>query len=509
VFPERQLLLKSSGSVRSIRFPGWLQAMVVVACFGTLASAGFLSAQYVALHRTLDQIAGTDSSSLLSLNTDAPDAARAIANGSAMVDLNHQFSALNDQYTALKAQHDADQDKITALAAQVAALNDAAAKASVGASANGGPAVSDLTSTLNAARAELQSSEAQRADQAKRMAQLETDMQTVKHQNDDMKNQLAAKDQALQQVTLDRDRIRAMLNNKSGNAGPIIMVPPVGNPPGNALGNSPGKPSSAVAPPAGNAQNPPSFDNEQNAANMVPPVDDEQTDSLVDNPTSGPPVAFNNYNSSHSSSSANRNPGGLEDLLASTGLDVDRLLARINPSAGGGAGQGGPFVAMNSPAALAAGDGQRQAQLQKLLKTLPLNAPLNYFSIGSGFGPRRDPFNGREAFHTGLDLEAPYRTPVYSTAPGTVLFTGVREGYGRTVEVDHGNGIVTRFAHLHRILVARGQHIGAHFQVGELGSTGRSTGPHLHYEIIVDGRPLDPAKFLEAGKNVVQAKAQQ
>ena len=464
--------------------------MVVVACFGTLASAGFLSAQYVALHRTLDQIAGTDSSSLLSLNTDAPDAARAIANGSAMVDLNHQFSALNDQYTALKAQHDADQDKITALAAQVAALNDAASKANAGSASNSNSQAADLTATLNATRAELQSSEAQRADQAKRLAQIETDMQAIKHQNDDMKNQLAAKDQALQQVTLDRDRIRAMLNNKSGNAGPV-MVPPAGNPP------------------AGNAQNSPNFDNEQNAANMVPPIDDEQTDSLVDNPTSGPPVAFNNYSAPHSTSSANRNPGGLEDLIASTGLDIDRLLARINPSAGGGVGQGGPFVAMNSPAAIAAGDGQRQAQLQKLLKTLPLNAPLNYYSVGSGFGPRRDPFNGREAFHTGLDLEAPYRTPVYSTAPGTVLFTGMREGYGRTVEIDHGNGIVTRFAHLHRILVARGQHIGAHFQVGELGSTGRSTGPHLHYEIIVDGRPLDPAKFLEAGKNVVQAKAQQ
>jgi murein DD-endopeptidase MepM/ murein hydrolase activator NlpD len=500
MFPERQLLLKSSGSVRSIRFPGWLQAMVVVACFGTLASAGFLSAQYVALHRTLDQIAGTDNTSLLSLDTDTPDAARAIANGTAMVDLNRQFSALNGQYTALKAQHDADQDKINALAAQVAALSDAASKANAG----GGQAATDLTSTLNAVRAELQSSEAQRADQAKKMAQLESDMQTVKRQNDEMKTQLAAKDQALQQVTLERDRIRATLNNKSGNAGPVL-VPPAGNSPGNAQG----KPGSALVPPAGNAQNPPGFDNEQNAANMVPPVDDEQTDSLVDNPTSGPPMAYNSYTPSRGNGSASRNAGGLEDLLASTGLDVDRLLARINPSAGGGAGQGGPFVAMNSPAAIAAGDGQRQAQLQKLLKTLPLNAPLNYFSVGSGFGPRRDPFNGREAFHTGLDLEAPYRTPVYSTAPGTVLFTGVREGYGRTVEIDHGNGIVTRFAHLHRIVVARGQHIGAHFQVGELGSTGRSTGPHLHYEIIVDGRPLDPAKFLEAGKNVVQARAQQ
>src|SRR5665213_2921354 len=109
------------------------------------------------------------------------------------------------------------------------------------------------------------------------------------------------------------------------------------------------------------------------------------------------------------------------------------------------------------------------------------------------------------AFHPGLDLGAPYLSAVYSTGPGVVAFTGVKGAYGRVVEIDHGHGMVTRYAHLHRILVARGQHVGTHQQVGELGSTGRSTGPHLHYEVLVDGRPADPARFLEAGKNVVQA----
>jgi murein DD-endopeptidase MepM/ murein hydrolase activator NlpD len=483
VFPERQLLLKSSGGVRSILFPGWLQAMVAVACFGTLLSAGFLAAQYVALHRTLDQIAGTDNSSLLSLHADAPDAARAIANGSAMVDLNHRLAALNDQYTALngqyatlKSQHDADQDKITALAAQVTALNDAAVKT------NSGQASADLTATLNAARAELQSSEAQRADQANRLRQLESDMQAAKLHNDQMKSQIAAKDQQLQQVMLDRDRFRALLNDKSSKAAPVLS-PPVGNQSGSG----------------------------QSSAVMTPPVDDEQTDSLVDNPSAPPPPSPTDNRGAgqiRGDNSAGRVAGEMEMLLASTGLDVERLLSRIGPVAANAPAQGGPFVALNSPAAVAAEDSQRQAQLQKLLKTLPLTAPLVNYQVGSGFGPRRDPFNGREAYHTGLDLEAPYRTPVYSTAPGTVIFTGVKEGYGRTVDISHGNGIVTRFAHLHRILVARGQHVGAHYEIGELGSTGRSTGPHLHYEVIVDGRPLDPAKFLEAGRNVVQARSQ-
>jgi murein DD-endopeptidase MepM/ murein hydrolase activator NlpD len=142
--------------------------------------------------------------------------------------------------------------------------------------------------------------------------------------------------------------------------------------------------------------------------------------------------------------------------------------------------------------------------LQKLVGQLPLAAPLPHYQLESGFGARHDPFNGHTAFHSGLDLSAPYRSPVYSTAPGTVIFTGVKDNYGRVVEIDHGHGIVTRYAHLHRILVARGQKVDLHTAIGELGSTGRSTGPHVHYEVIVDGTPQDPEKFLQAGKNVVQ-----
>jgi murein DD-endopeptidase MepM/ murein hydrolase activator NlpD len=87
-----------------------------------------------------------------------------------------------------------------------------------------------------------------------------------------------------------------------------------------------------------------------------------------------------------------------------------------------------------------------------------------------------------------------------------VMFTGVKDNYGKVVEVDHGHGIVTRYAHLHRIVVALGQKVPVHQQVGELGSTGRSTGPHLHYEVLVNGAAQDPEKFLQAGKNVVQAR---
>ncbi len=187
-------------------------------------------------------------------------------------------------------------------------------------------------------------------------------------------------------------------------------------------------------------------------------------------------------------------------MLASTGVDVERLLDKLETTP---SGQGGPFIALDD-ARLADFGGQRLEDLKKLAKMLPLAPPLDSYQIESGFGPRVDPINHRPSFHPGLDLSAPYLSAVYSTAPGTVIFTGTKEGYGRTVDIDHGHGIVTRYAHLHRILVARGQKVGAHVEVGELGSTGRTTGPHVHYEVQVNGSPVDPAKFMAAGRNVVQ-----
>ena len=196
-------------------------------------------------------------------------------------------------------------------------------------------------------------------------------------------------------------------------------------------------------------------------------------------------------------------PGGylgqIERLIASTGLDLDRMLGRLDS---GSAGQGGPYVAFDPRRA--ATDKEREAALQGLVQSLPLAAPLEHYQLESGFGQRADPINHRNAFHAGVDLAAAYRSPVLSTAPGTVSFTGVKDDYGRVVEITHAHGIVTRYAHLHRILVAPGQKVKAHQVIAELGSSGRSTGPHLHYEVLVDGVALDPAKFMEAGKTVTQ-----
>ena len=109
---------------------------------------------------------------------------------------------------------------------------------------------------------------------------------------------------------------------------------------------------------------------------------------------------------------------------------------------------------------------------------------------------RGDPVNGRASYHTGVDFLAPYMSPVYATAAGTVTYSGYRDDYGKVVEIDHGYGLTTRYAHLHRQTVSVGQRIAAHTQIGFLGSTGRATGPHVHYEVLVNGEPQDPQKFL-------------
>ncbi len=122
----------------------------------------------------------------------------------------------------------------------------------------------------------------------------------------------------------------------------------------------------------------------------------------------------------------------------------------------------------------------------------------------SGFGVRNDPFLGRPAMHSGLDFRAAMGDPVRATANGKVSSAGNSGGYGRMVEIDHGNGLATRYGHLSEIKVKVGDIIKIGQVIGEVGSTGRSTGPHLHYETRIDGEAVDPQKFLRAGIRLSQ-----
>lgn len=200
----------------------------------------------------------------------------------------------------------------------------------------------------------------------------------------------------------------------------------------------------------------------------------------------------------------------VEKTVAMTGLDVDELLAQVDCELG----QGGPLIpykqleqSVENDVVLANVAGldsevERWEKLQVLLRSLPLAAPLDQYYQASKFGRRIDPITRRAAVHEGLDMAAPLRTPVLATAPGKVVFAGWKGAYGRMVEIDHGFGIRTRYAHMHQITVEVGDEVDYREKIGLVGSSGRSTGPHCHYEVRVNGRPLDPANFLKAGKYV-------
>jgi murein DD-endopeptidase MepM/ murein hydrolase activator NlpD len=199
---------------------------------------------------------------------------------------------------------------------------------------------------------------------------------------------------------------------------------------------------------------------------------------------------------------------GLKRLIARTGLDADKLVAVRAPG-----GSGGPFVPSLGANASAADMTQatlvglgtqigRLEEMRRLLRSLPTGAPLDNFNIMSPFGVRRDPFNGQPAMHSGVDLSAPMRTPIMATAAGVVVVAGWNGEFGNMVEIDHGYGITTRYGHMSHIYVKVGQRIAARHVVGLVGTTGRSTGPHVHYEVLSDGKNLNPAKFLEVARYV-------
>jgi murein DD-endopeptidase MepM/ murein hydrolase activator NlpD len=194
----------------------------------------------------------------------------------------------------------------------------------------------------------------------------------------------------------------------------------------------------------------------------------------------------------------------MRGVITDLGLDMAQLEA-ATPRAG----VGGPYVPVKLPADAGAFDRQfyriniTRAQMERLNRTLAL-VPYRKPVIGeveftSGFGVRLDPFLGRPAMHTGLDFRAATGDPVRATANGKVVSSGWAGGYGRMVEIDHGNGLSTRYGHLSEINVKVGDPVKIGQVIGAVGSTGRSTGPHLHYETRIDGEAVDPQKFLRAG----------
>ncbi|MBZ9935358.1 peptidoglycan DD-metalloendopeptidase family protein [Mesorhizobium sp. BR1-1-16] len=208
---------------------------------------------------------------------------------------------------------------------------------------------------------------------------------------------------------------------------------------------------------------------------------------------------------------------GLTRSVATRADRIAAVLKRVGRKAPGAGNDddavGGPFVPLPddpSPARFALGVKTLSAELDRLAATrrialsLPWDAPLGNAPISSGFGARTDPFLGRPAMHTGVDFRAPTGYSAPAALGGTVISAGWDGGYGNMVDIDHGNGIVTRYGHLSAIKVKVGQKVAEGQEIGKVGSTGRSTGSHLHYEIRINGKPIDPMTYIVPGRDMAR-----
>ena len=188
------------------------------------------------------------------------------------------------------------------------------------------------------------------------------------------------------------------------------------------------------------------------------------------------PAAMTRYSSSDAMG------GPLEILATSTKGDVDPRFERLGLSLA------------------------RMSALERGLEGIPQFTPTDPLKtkVSSGFGYRRDPFTRRGAMHRGLDFKGPTGANIYAAAKGRVSFVGRKAGYGKVVEVSHGNGLMTRYAHMSKTKARAGQPVDAGDVIGAIGSTGRSTGPHLHFEVRLNDRAINPRPFLETAPNVLK-----
>jgi murein DD-endopeptidase MepM/ murein hydrolase activator NlpD len=201
--------------------------------------------------------------------------------------------------------------------------------------------------------------------------------------------------------------------------------------------------------------------------------------------------------------------GSLGQMLSRVGVDVEGVIRQLRGEAGAA---GGPFVPAPEEVR-GAPEAERVVAVMSELETvallreaagrMPFATPVAKPRFTSGFGRRRDPINGRQALHSGLDMAGPRGTPILAPAEGVVSYAGRMSGYGIVVKLRHDFGFETVYAHLNRARVRVGDRVARGARIGDMGSTGRSTGTHLHYEIRVNDKPVDPMKFIEAARHVL------
>jgi murein DD-endopeptidase MepM/ murein hydrolase activator NlpD len=201
---------------------------------------------------------------------------------------------------------------------------------------------------------------------------------------------------------------------------------------------------------------------------------------------------------------ADRRSAEASVTIRQLGLDPDVMVV------GGKEAEGGPLLSLATGA-----DGSLDPRFERLgaslarmealengLASIPQVTPAHVAYVSSSYGYRADPFTGGAAFHAGLDFPGPRGSPIYAAARGTVSFVGQRQGYGNCIEISHGSGLLTRYAHLSGFRARVGQEVAAGTVIGAMGNSGRSTGPHLHFEVRINDRPVNPRPFLEAARNV-------
>lgn len=206
----------------------------------------------------------------------------------------------------------------------------------------------------------------------------------------------------------------------------------------------------------------------------------------------------------------------LSDLFVGSEVKLDSILkqaARDYTGRGGGPIENESEERSDAGQEALPGDGERVAALMSDLERmslmrvaidrLPFGFPTKGARLTSSFGPRRDPLRRSYRMHNGIDFAAPRGTPIYATGEGVVSFSGRQRGYGIVVKIRHAFGFETVYAHLNKSRVKVGQRVSRDQRIADMGSTGRSTGSHLHYEIRIDGKPVNPNKFIKAARNVL------
>lgn len=202
----------------------------------------------------------------------------------------------------------------------------------------------------------------------------------------------------------------------------------------------------------------------------------------------------------------------IEEVLEPTKLTTKDLMDQFD---GDTSAMGGPFIADqnfdpvfeardNKPFADLISADQRLEMVTMVLDSFPVGKPAEKYYVSSKFGRRRDPLKKTWANHPGLDLAGWPGTAIYATAPGKVVHAGWFGPYGRMVEIEHGNGFKTRYGHMRKLRVKKGDEVTVGTRVGDMGKTGRVTGTHLHYEIWFNGKVRDPAPFMKAADNVLK-----